>query len=134
MKAYIVSDRDNESQEIIFADTHAQAKRKSELYGEEMWIDIRAKRAPQYDQYAEQGYVPGDVMLWDGWALECRCYRLQVAETAIVIDGEVYCEKCRPGEAVCAENKGCVAIYRTNSLIDKAIRYQARGMDVTTSD
>ncbi|MGG1445061.1 hypothetical protein ABE354_24015 [Brevibacillus laterosporus] len=101
LKAYIArtTDRD-QGADIVFSPTSNGAKNMAAgLYeGWVDYIDIRVNRAPQYDEYAEVGKVPKEVMLADGWSWECGdCLRSTYEERAVVINETVYCTDCRGG-------------------------------------
>lgn len=97
MKAYHVHDKENSGEEacheIVFAETPAQAKYKSEAYSSGVpWTDIAAIRKPQFDQYAETGEIPRSAYIADGWYFECdRCGSFSAQNE---VNGEVICDFC----------------------------------------
>lgn len=101
MKAYIARDNyGDHGSRVVFAETPGQAKNMAygEFEGWVEWLDIRVRRAPEYDTwYDESGKVPIEVLLADGWHWECAALecRTQVYEdNAKIIDGVVFCKKC----------------------------------------
>lgn len=104
MKAFYVCDPDNECAEIIFSDKRSQAIQVSEARQWHDYIDVRASRKPQYDKFAEQGFVPKQTLLEDGWWFECCgykenprrrcCQHLTIEDNPVVINEEVYCQEC----------------------------------------
>ena len=109
MKCYHTFDKDGEHQELVFAQKRSDAILKSEAYQwEGDYIGVRTTRKPEYDKYAEQGYVPKQVLLSDGWWFECygrkaigRCCKpLTIEDSPIVVNEHVYCGK------ECLDNAG----------------------------
>ena len=95
MKAYYVTDHEEEHGEIVFADTHGQAKQWANLDCD--YIDRRARREPRYDQYVDTCEVPKEVLLNDGWWFTCdKCFERDVTKEngGQAINGEVYCSEC----------------------------------------
>lgn len=95
MKAYICSN--DEYSTVVFAETRGKARtmaKANDLFDFTDWIDISVRRAPEFDSFAEQGYVPKEVLIKHGWWWECKCGTPQYEETAIVINDSVFCEKC----------------------------------------
>lgn len=93
--AWRVTDED-EHDVIVFHHHGLAARRK----GAEMGIchefeDVFCSRAPEFDQYAEQGRVPDDVLLANGWWFSCdACYN-QTFEDNLHIGQAHYCDwKC----------------------------------------
>ncbi|PWK05324.1 hypothetical protein [Tumebacillus permanentifrigoris] len=97
LKAYLVTEDDGDNSEIVFAHTNGQAKLiglgRDWSYGE--FTEMRALRRPEYDRYAEQGWVPKEELLKDGWWFDCHCGYARRDFNAIVIREDVYCEKCQ---------------------------------------
>lgn len=110
MKCYHVQNKDAEHQQLVFAEKRSQAILKSEAYEwEGEYIGVQAIRKPEYDKYADQGYVPKQVLLNDGWWFECygdkapsvRCCKpLTIEDGPLVVNEHVYCGK------ECLENSG----------------------------
>lgn len=106
MKAWYVTDSQYEYGNIVFAEKRSQAILSSEAIEWNEYIDCRASRKPQFDKYAELGYVPKEELLKDGWWFECcgykekgtnhqrRCMTICREDDAIVIDEHVYCKDC----------------------------------------
>ncbi len=103
MKCWWVSDASYDWQQIIFADTKHEAIYQSDGYenGSE-YIEMRARRKKEWDKYAEQGFVPKEVLLEDGWWFECygynengrRCWKhLTIDDKPLVVDNKVYCNQ-----------------------------------------
>lgn len=103
LKCYWVCDEPNmDYQSIVFAPKRSKAMYNSEAYGLVDFIDVRALRKPQFDKYAEQGFVPKQALLEDGWWFECYgrnergtpcCERLTIDDKPLIIDEGVYCNK-----------------------------------------
>lgn len=97
MKAYHVYDKENSGEEalheIVFAESPAQAKYKSEAYSNGVpWTDISAIRKPQFDQYAETGNIPKSAFIADGWYFECdQCGSFSATNE---VGGKVICDFC----------------------------------------
>jgi len=97
MKAFHVYDKENSGEEacheIVFAETAAQAKYKSEAYSYGVpWTDIAAIRKPELDQYAETGVIPKSAYIADGWYFECDdCGSFSATNQ---IGDKVYCSSC----------------------------------------
>jgi hypothetical protein len=97
-RAYHVQDKENSGEEayheIVFAVSHAQAKYRSTANCEGVpWTDISARRAKNFDKYAETGRIPVSEYVADGWYFDCdvcgggltgRNYK----------DGKVMCDDC----------------------------------------
>lgn len=99
MKAYIGYDCMDECAEIVFAETQGRAKALIANEFDMEYVDVRVKRQPQFDKYAENGTVPKAALLADGWWFECASCRDTVrqedlSEGAEVIDDKVYCADC----------------------------------------
>ena len=105
LKAYYVTDN-NETSEIIFAETRAKAIYKSEtLAWVGDWTVMRARRVKWADEYAEAGDVPLQAMLDHGWALECEVCRAQTNDIVLIEDNssikygiEIRCADCAKGD------------------------------------
>lgn len=92
---------DGEHQRLVFAEKRSAAILMSEAYEwEGDYISVRTRRQPQYDKYAEQGYVPKVVLIADGWWFECCgykedgricCRQLTEEDNPMIIDERVYC-------------------------------------------
>lgn len=100
MKCYLTSTADGEHQELVFAEKRSDAIRKSEAIQWDEYINVRAVRQPDYDKYAEQRYVPKEVLIQDGWWFECygvnergfNCFKHLTADDKPLIKYEhVYC-------------------------------------------
>ena len=75
-KAFQVWAYDNETT-IVFADRAVVARREgaNDLNCEFESVES-CKRVPDFDQYAEAGFVPAEVLIDNGWWFECHgCYR-----------------------------------------------------------
>ncbi|WP_052098091.1 hypothetical protein [Paenibacillus stellifer] len=98
MKAYHVRDKENSGEEayheIVFAESHSQAKYKSEAYSDGVpWTDISAARKPEFDQYSESGVVPRSAYIEDGWYFDCdQCGGGLTGRN--YIDGKTVCDSC----------------------------------------
>jgi hypothetical protein len=104
-KAWIVNDTTYDWTEVIFAPTRHEAFYKSDGYQNEgHYTEMRGCRKKEWDQYADQGYVPKEVRLEDGWWFECAgrktnpdrgCWKhITQEDKYTVIDEKVYCEEC----------------------------------------
>jgi hypothetical protein len=104
LKCYFVHDTDNENQELIFASKRSEAILNSEAYQYEGdYIKVRATRKKEFDKYAQQGFVPKQALLNDGWWFECYgynndrrcCKQLTIDDNPLIVDEHVYCrESC----------------------------------------
>ncbi len=97
MKAYVLSDRSGyvESQEVVFAKT-AQEARCARSLDNVAYVDLAARRAPEFDQYAP-GPVDLTTKLTLGWWTECRwcgC-TLRQDNAFLVAEEDAWCsERC----------------------------------------
>lgn len=75
MKAYIVQDDYGDSGACVrFAKHNVVARREGALEINCEFDGVTCKRYPAFDQYAEQGDVPAEVLVEHGWFFECmRC-------------------------------------------------------------
>lgn len=107
VKAYMVSD--DEHSVICFAKHNVVARREgaNELGTE--FGSVRCERAAYADDFAEQGWVPPQVLLANGWWMGCRYCGNQVWEDGEDEDGNpaepvfegqgVYCDQgCKDAE------------------------------------
>lgn len=107
LRAYMVSDDEHS---VIEFSKHAVAARRNGA--NELSTDfesVSCKRAPYADPYAEQGWVPPQVLLANGWWMGCRHCGNQVWEDGEDEDGNpaepvfegqgVYCDQgCKDAE------------------------------------
>ncbi|MEK5395965.1 hypothetical protein [Paenibacillus sp. FSL K6-2859] len=103
LKCYLVQDRSGEHQQLVFAEKRSIAIVESEAYEwEGYYTEIRATREPAFDVYAEQGYVPKEVLVANGWWFECYgwnergyrcCVRLCEEDKPLIIGDKVYCNE-----------------------------------------
>lgn len=80
MKAYIAHDCEGEESVVVFGTRNNMALRRQAAgqmtHGEVESIE-RVLRAPQFDRYAEQGFVPPPVLIEGGWQWGCSgCERV----------------------------------------------------------
>lgn len=68
---YIEDSYEEGGSEIVFAETREQAKYKSELYGEYLWVEIRATRYTKFDN--PEGKMTDRLYLQNGWVVLCDC-------------------------------------------------------------
>lgn len=105
MKCYWVSDANHQWQQVLFAEDRKEAIYKSDGYQNEgVYIDVRVRRKKEWDQYAELGYVPKEVMIQDGWWFECYgykqnprrrcCAHITEEENYKAVGDKVFCEDC----------------------------------------
>ena len=103
-KAYIVHD-DDENTVVVFAISSVVARREG---ANEMDTSFEAvdscRRAPQFDSFAEQGFVPAEELIAAGWWFGCQgCFRKvstdEIAEDGLLpiyLDHGVWCSnECR---------------------------------------
>lgn len=97
-KAYHVFDVNGEIHEIVFAETRGKAIYGSWAYAEYGdWTCVRARRAPEFDSYADAKSIPDEAYLAAGWSLECPgCWRRIWQENAVIVNGVAYCDQCAP--------------------------------------
>jgi hypothetical protein len=98
LKAWYVSDKDGYGY-IVFTETRGKARVLGMYELERDFIDVNVKRERKYDEYAEKGYVPIEVLLKDGWRFECcGCYSMVTVEDVLrgglVREENVYCTDC----------------------------------------
>jgi hypothetical protein len=106
VKAWIVSEGDlgDGNCIIVFAETRNEARNNGRSELDREYMEVTATRKKEYDKYAEQGEVPCDGLIKDGWWFTCYgdyCYRNDnIDQEAIdhdgarIIDGKPYCGKC----------------------------------------
>lgn len=96
-KAYLVRSSMEDYAEIIFAETPGKSKTQSSY--DDDFIDISAKRVPQFDSYRELGYVPKNILIEDGWWFTCDdCSEQVTDEDDYGYDPThdlIYCSDCR---------------------------------------
>lgn len=113
MKAWIVSDTTYDWTEVIFAPTRHEAFYKSDGYQNDgYYTEMRGRRKKEWDQYAELGYVPREVMFQDGWWFECDgfndrgyrcCKQLTIDDNPLAIGDHAYCnQECADGKRATA--------------------------------
>lgn len=102
LKCFHTSTINEEHQELIFSKKRSEAIQHSEAIAWTEYINVRATRKPEYDQYAARGYVPKKVLLRDGWWFECfgynerghRCCKVLTIEgDPLIVDEHVYCDQ-----------------------------------------
>lgn len=71
MKAWICRDAYEEHACVVFHNHGLAARRLGSNEFDGDFNSTKCERAPQYDEYAELGYVPQKVRLADGWWFEC---------------------------------------------------------------
>lgn len=109
LKCWLTEALDGERQQLVFAEKRHEAITNSEAYQwEGDYVSVRVRRQPQYDKYADIGFVPTEVLIADGWWFECcgytaeghRCCRHLLEEDApLIINEKVYCDQN------CVDNK-----------------------------
>lgn len=111
--AYRGEYRHGESTVIVFSsDRNGVAKNSARIYLSDVdwdhdYIDVRVRRAPEYDQFAERRFVPVSFLVEQGWFLtcaDCRKNPLYSDEVGLVEDakpthgewygGKAYCKTC----------------------------------------
>jgi hypothetical protein len=99
-KAYRVYCADEpEYAEIVFAETPGQAKSKMWQMSDE-FTALMCRRESQFDEYADAGTVPIEVLIAAGWRFEWHgngCYAWVYADDdipAVLVNGKPYCGKC----------------------------------------
>jgi hypothetical protein len=79
LKAYVVSD--DEGTLVQYAKHSVVARRQGACELNADFEGVSCRRAPEFDQYAEQGFVPCDVLVEHGWWFECmQCYQKVCSE------------------------------------------------------
>lgn len=107
LKAYVienVADDERRRSYVVFA-RNGRAARRGAWIDDAEFVNIRARRKPEWDHYAP-GPVPLRVRLDDGWWTECggcaRVLRYTSDRPAMVIDetvGQAWCdERCHARE------------------------------------
>lgn len=107
LKAFYTYDPDHEHCEVVFAENRNQAKQSCEARNWCDYIDIGARRLKHFDKYADQGVVPKEELLKDGWWFECQihhfrdkfdykvfCTKYVYEEDAVIIEDVVICKEC----------------------------------------
>lgn len=108
LKAFYTCDPDNEHAEVVFAENRNLARQICEASNWCSYIEVSARRLKHFDKYAEQGYVPKEELLKDGWWFECMihhfrkqlnddklyCIKHVFEEDAVIIDDKVLCREC----------------------------------------
>lgn len=98
MKAWHVQEKDGDHQEIIFAETRADAITQSEARGWADYIDIRANHAPYADGLEECPEQLKVAQLENGWWFACsgeKCNRQVTNEETYAVNGNrVLCAEC----------------------------------------
>lgn len=99
VKAYTVSDVDlDHGAVVVFADTPGHAKAAADLPFT-AFMDRRAKRAPELDQYTAKGGPTKEDLRQHGWWFECEhenCYDRVESDCGGVVNGHVYCDEHLP--------------------------------------
>lgn len=95
-KAWIVNEPNEDMAEVVFAETRGKAIRASEYYEGYDYTRFRARRAPQFDQYAAAGKVPKAVLMKYGWWFLCvDCFKQTDKDNGIALDDDtVLCKDC----------------------------------------
>lgn len=103
-KAYRVCDKSEDSDYgmiIVFAENASQARQigwtQMDDIGAEEYIDIRARRAPWADVYADAGDIPLQAYLENGWWWPCGdCDELVGLETlgGVTAQDDPLCDRC----------------------------------------
>lgn len=103
MKAWQVTELGYEEySRIVFAEIICQAKEIGASELDRDFMEVEAHRVKEYDQYAEKGEVPKDVLFKDGWWFTCHSNKcgdtLDQSDIdfrgAKIIDNEIYCYDC----------------------------------------
>jgi len=87
MKAWVVTEECEGKAQVIFH-THGMAAKR--LGAQELNTDfdgVTLKRAKEFDDYAEKGYVPVAVLIENGWWVECWGCNREMREEMIGEDG-----------------------------------------------
>lgn len=101
MKAWIVREKWGEgSSVIVFAETRGKARSEGASELDRDYMEVSINREARYDQYADKGEVPLEVLLKDGWWWTCKECDRQVTQVDIdykgakIISGVPYCGDC----------------------------------------
>lgn len=91
-KAWKCDDGDHSA--IVYAPTRGQARQRGAGSLDAEFLDVSARRAPEFDDLAPAG--PSDAQLFQsGWWFECNCGRMAFqADGGEIINGEIVCETC----------------------------------------
>jgi len=98
-KAWCISNSGDSSDDhdcIVFTETAGKARVLGMFEFGCDFIDINVRREKKYDEFAERGYIPVDMLLKDGWWFECSgCFSKVNKENNVLIRGKnVYCPDC----------------------------------------
>lgn len=86
MKAYVVTDDDGCV--VTFAKHAVVARREGACEIGTDFECVSCRRAPEFDQYAEQGFVPDQVLVEHGWWFECMQCSQKICSEPTDDDGE----------------------------------------------
>lgn len=106
LKAYKVLEDCESTGGIVFAKSNAQARRLgAEEHADGDFFGVTCKRAPQFDKFAERGFVTPLDLYFDGWWHHCANCETKLADgeyldddedkpqpTPILHKGELYCD------------------------------------------
>lgn len=110
MKAWIVTQPDEESAVVVFEETRGKARATgmSDLGSGDEYLEYSVKRSPYFDRFAEQGFVPLLDKLNCGWWCTCNgakcCKRIDQEDIdsgrAVIIGDDAYCVEHAPSVEV----------------------------------
>lgn len=100
MPAYCITTPDEDTSYIVFADSPGRAKQSCDAMAHYEFIEIRAKRLPQFDHFEGLGHVPLSAALAAGWYTRCRGCEMPIhdGDEFKLIDDETWEAHC----ATCA--------------------------------
>ena len=104
LKAYRVYEKSEDSDNgmlIVFASSASKARQvgweRMDAISADRYLDLRARREPWADLYAESGLIPMRAYLEHGWWWWCaHCFGSVTLENigGITADGKAVCEDC----------------------------------------
>lgn len=93
LKAWKCDDGDHSA--IVYAPTRGQARQRGAGSLDAEFLDVSARRAPEFDELAPTGPSDAQLFLRFGWWFECNCGRMAVqADGGDIINGEITCDTC----------------------------------------
>lgn len=116
LKCYEVYDKNLDyGQTIVWAETSNKAKlegQKDDIFDWCEYIDLRTKRRPEWDKYADTKHIPIQELLDESWWFGCAICSKEGLDQSRIEDGEafIYDEKAEyykfvRGNLICADCK-----------------------------
>lgn len=95
LKAYKWDDEIDGTTIIVWAETAGKAKAYIADENDVAFVNVKVYRVPWADEYGAMERIPPEVYLDNGWWLACsKCGDTVLEDSAVVVDGEVYCIEC----------------------------------------